>query len=151
MLSRLRIVSQSHFQGELLVLLLADLFTVFSQMPGDWPIVYLRLFILEKHAHQNRAKGSGPGATKGEAQGSRRCTGATLYRLGIYDKNAGSGGVMRRRGGVNKRLQSDPCQSSSCQRSEVTPSIKTGSKITKKICQVHFKKKPKQLTSARPY
>lgn len=60
-------------------------------MPGDWPIVYLRLFILEKHAHQNRAKGSGPGAKKGEADGSRRCTGRLFIVSGFMTKTLAPG------------------------------------------------------------
>lgn len=58
-------------------------------------------------------------------------------------KNASTTGGMGRGGeGVNQRLQADPCESSSCQRSEVTPSITTGSKITKQICHVRLKKNP---------
>lgn len=52
-LSPLRIVSQSHFQRELLLLLVAALFTVGSRTPGDWPTVCLHLFMLEKYARRN--------------------------------------------------------------------------------------------------
>lgn len=68
---------------------------------------------------------------------------AILCRLGIYGENASSADRMGRGGeGVNQRLQADLCISCSCQGLEVTPSITSGSKITKKICQVRLKKNP---------
>lgn len=76
---------------------------------------------------------------------------ATLCRLGIYGENARSTGGMGRGGeGVNQRLQADLCESSSCQGSEVTPSITTGSKITKKICQAPFTKKKNPADQRSP-